>query len=40
MPGIYAIKVVGSLPDDIKQSVEDAGARYVPRDGTAEDEEP
>ena len=39
VPGVYAVKVVGTLPDDVKQNVEDAGARYVPRDGTAEDED-
>lgn len=39
VPGLYAVKVVGTLPDDVKQNVEDAGARYVPRDGSAEDEE-
>ncbi|KAG8532146.1 transcription elongation factor spt4 [Bacidia gigantensis] len=37
--GIYAVKVVGTLPDDVKQNLEDAGARYVPRDGTTEEEE-
>lgn len=39
VPGVYAVKVVGNLPDDVRQALEDAGARYVPRDGTIEDEE-
>lgn len=39
VPGVYAVKVVGQLPDDVRQTIEDAGARYVPRDGTADDEE-
>lgn len=32
--GIYATKVVGRLPDDIVQGLEDQGVRYVPRDGS------
>ncbi|KAM0804648.1 Spt4/RpoE2 zinc finger-domain-containing protein [Usnea florida] len=27
------------LPDDVKQNIEDAGARYIPRDGTADDDD-
>ncbi|CAD6563880.1 MAG: transcription elongation factor spt4 [Alectoria sarmentosa] len=37
--GVYAVKVVGTLPDDVKQNIEDAGARYIPRDGTADDDD-
>ena len=39
MPGVYAVKVVGTIPDEVKQNLEDAGARYVRRDGTEEDVE-
>lgn len=39
VPGVYAVKVEGQLPDDVRQTIEDAGARYFPRDGTAEYEE-
>ena len=39
VPGVYAVKVVGTLPDDVRQNLEDAGKRYVPRDGSAEEEE-
>ena len=28
--GVYAVKVVGSLPDEIIQAMEDAGKRYIP----------
>ncbi|ETN40445.1 uncharacterized protein HMPREF1541_04722 [Cyphellophora europaea CBS 101466] len=38
-PGIYATKVVGRLPDDIVQGLEDQGVRYVPRDGSGGEEE-
>lgn len=37
--GVYAVKVVGTLPDDVKQNIEDAGARYIPRDGTADEDD-
>lgn len=33
--GVYAVKVVGTLPDERIQDIEDAGGRYVPRDGSA-----
>ncbi|RMZ91218.1 hypothetical protein DV736_g1538, partial [Chaetothyriales sp. CBS 134916] len=39
VPGIYAIKVVGKLPDEIIASLEDAGIRHVPRDGSGGDAE-
>ena len=38
-PGVYAVKVVGVLPDEVLQDMEDAGVRYVPRDGSAQDDE-
>ena len=39
VPGIYAVKVVGNLPDEILQTMEDSGVRYVPRDGSVGDDE-
>lgn len=30
VPGVYAVKVVGTLPDDARQNTENAGARYIP----------
>jgi len=35
VPGIYAVKVVGTLPSEILQTMEDTGIRYIPRDGSA-----
>ena len=37
--GVYAVKVVGRLPEDVIQTLEDAGVRYVPRDGSGTEEE-
>ncbi|KAK2765979.1 transcription elongation factor spt4 [Arachnomyces sp. PD_36] len=37
--GTYAVKVTGSLPPEVLASLEDAGVRYIPRDGSAIDEE-
>ncbi|KAL8722364.1 MAG: hypothetical protein Q9225_001154 [Loekoesia sp. 1 TL-2023] len=43
VPGVYAVKVVGQfrakLPEEVVQSIEDAGGRYVPRDGTVHDDD-
>ncbi|MCJ1247277.1 Transcription elongation factor SPT4 [Trapelia coarctata] len=39
VPGVYAVKVVGMLPEEILQQLEDAGVRYVPRDGSAQDDD-
>jgi len=39
VPGIYATKVVGTLPDEVLQQLEDSGVRYVPRDGSAQDDD-
>ncbi|UKZ57889.1 transcription elongation factor spt4 [Trichoderma virens] len=35
VPGVYAIKVSGQLPDEIRSSLEDEyRIQYIPRDGT------
>ncbi|KEF61197.1 uncharacterized protein A1O9_02762 [Exophiala aquamarina CBS 119918] len=34
-PGIYATKVVGTLPREILESLEDNGIKYIPRDGSS-----
>jgi transcription elongation factor SPT4 len=39
VPGVYAVKVVGQLPEEVLQTIEDAGVRYIPRDGSAQDED-
>lgn len=39
VPGTYATKVSGTLPDDIIGRLEDSGVRYVPRDGSTGEEE-
>lgn len=39
VPGVYAVKVVGRLPDDILGTLEDNGIKYIPRDGSATDED-
>lgn len=38
VPGVYAVQVIGTLPDDIIENVRAAGMRYVPRDGRTEGE--
>lgn len=36
--GVYATKVSGQLPDDIRTSIEEeSGIQYIPRDGSAND---
>ena len=30
LPGVYAVKVVGSLPGEVLTALEDAGINYVP----------
>ncbi|OJJ87313.1 transcription elongation factor SPT4 [Aspergillus glaucus CBS 516.65] len=40
VPGTYAVKVTGSLPDDVISNLEDAGVKYIPRDGSTGEEEP
>ncbi|WEW56582.1 transcription elongation factor spt4 [Emydomyces testavorans] len=37
--GTYAVKVVGTLPHEVLATLEDAGVKYFPRDGSAVDEE-
>ncbi|KAF1811066.1 putative transcriptional elongation protein Spt4 [Eremomyces bilateralis CBS 781.70] len=39
VPGVYAVKVEGQLPDDVLQTMEDSGVRYMPRDGSAINED-
>jgi transcription elongation factor SPT4 len=39
VPGVYAVKVVGTLSQEITDVLEDNGIKYVPRDGTAADDE-
>ncbi|EHY56709.1 transcription elongation factor spt4 [Exophiala dermatitidis] len=39
VPGIYAVKVVGQLPQEIIDTMEDNGMRYIPRDGTSLEED-
>ncbi|KAI1138761.1 transcription elongation factor spt-4 [Hypoxylon sp. FL0543] len=34
-PGTYAVKVNGTLPEDVRQAMEDEGRPLIPRDGTA-----
>ncbi|KAL1306560.1 hypothetical protein AAFC00_005248 [Neodothiora populina] len=34
VPGVYAVKVTGILPEEIIATIEGAGARYIPRDGS------
>ena len=33
--GVYATKVVGQLPREILESLEDNGIKYIPRDGSS-----
>ncbi|KAK1760941.1 transcriptional elongation protein [Echria macrotheca] len=36
VPGVYAIKVSGQLPDDVRAVIEEEhGVQYIPRDGSA-----
>ncbi|KAI1342111.1 transcription elongation factor spt-4 [Xylariaceae sp. FL0016] len=39
VPGVYAVKVSGSLPDDIRTQLQDEGHTLIPRDGSAIDED-
>ena len=34
VPGLYAIQVVGQLPQEIQEDLLDKGIKYRPRDGT------
>lgn len=33
VPGIYAVQVIGTLPEEYVEMMRDQGLRYVPRDG-------
>jgi transcription elongation factor SPT4 len=37
--GIYAVKVVGTLPQEMIDALEDNGIKYVPRDGSGMDDD-
>lgn len=39
VPAVYAVKVNGTLPEDIIDALSDKGIRYVPRDGSEASEE-
>ncbi|KAF2840291.1 transcription initiation Spt4, partial [Patellaria atrata CBS 101060] len=39
VPGTYAVKVTGMLPEDVLANMENAGVRYFPRDGSKREEE-
>ena len=39
VPGVYATKVVGTLPEEVLQQLEDSGVQYYPRDGSGADME-
>lgn len=39
VPGVYAVQVIGTLPEEVVESVRAAGMRYIPRDGRKEDGE-
>ena len=39
VPGSYAVKVVGVLPDDVLRTMEENGIRYIPRDGSEVEDE-
>ena len=36
--GVYAVKVVGQLPESVVGLLEDNGCKYMPRDGSTGDE--
>ncbi|GMG56272.1 unnamed protein product [Ambrosiozyma monospora] len=37
VPGLYAVRVVGKLPDEIRVDLAQQGIDYRPRDGTVQD---
>lgn len=39
VPGMYAVKVVGNLPNDVLLTLEENGFTYIPRDGSELQEE-
>jgi transcription elongation factor SPT4 len=38
VPGMYAVQVIGNLPSDVIQMMEDSGRKYIPRDGSREED--
>ncbi|KAI9697700.1 MAG: Transcription elongation factor SPT4 [Bogoriella megaspora] len=39
VPGVYATKVSGVLPEEAVSAAQDAGVKYIPRDGSAQEEQ-
>lgn len=39
VPGMYAVQVIGTLPNSYVQDLQDAGVRYVPRDGPRDEDQ-
>lgn len=39
VPGVYAVKVIGMLPNEVLGMLEAEGVKYIPRDGTDVDED-
>ncbi|GME85663.1 unnamed protein product [[Candida] boidinii] len=37
VPGLYAVKVSGKLPDDVREDLYQQGIDYRPRDGSVQD---
>ncbi|KAG7694945.1 hypothetical protein KL930_001268 [Ogataea haglerorum] len=37
VPGLYAVRVLGKLPDDVRGDLEAQGIEYRPRDGSIQD---
>lgn len=37
VPGLYAVRIVGKLPDDVRAELESQGVAYRPRDGSVQD---
>ena len=39
VPGLYAVQVIGDLPEAYVQDLSEHGVRYVPRDGPRDEEQ-
>ena len=37
--GVYAVKVSGTLPEEVIQALEENGIKYIPRDGRDVDDQ-
>jgi transcription elongation factor SPT4 len=37
-PGLYAVQVIGEVPPHVLDRVEDEGLKYIPRDGTKDED--